>query len=72
MKQIKTCLICQNPVSQSLAYQGELEFVQTNPITGEKQLKILGGFICPNCNQCFYKTSAKKLERYNKFLEKGK
>ena len=46
----------------------ELEFVQANPITGEKQLKTLEGYICPNCNRRFYKTSAKKLEKYNKFL----
>lgn len=58
-------MICQKPVAQSLAYQGELEYILTNPITGEKQIRVISGHMCPPCNQaCGYRTHKKKLEKY--------
>lgn len=71
MKKIKTCLICEEAVARSLAYQAEFEGFSRNPITGKREIQILKGLICPVCNKkCGYKTNKKKLAKYEQRAKK--
>jgi len=65
MKHVKFCKICGEPVANSLTYQVEVEREITNPITGEFRFEVVGGVMCPGCNERMgFKTSAKKLEKW--------
>lgn len=64
MKKINICLCCKKNVPLSLSYAGEVEVIVTNPLTGKKTLETLVGRLCPSCNNKWYKTSAKKLTKW--------
>lgn len=64
MKRIVVCLKCGAKLPMSLAYQAAVEDWVTNPITGQKSTQVLEGFLCPTCNNKWYKTSKKKLAKW--------
>jgi len=65
MKQIKACLVCGKPVPKGLAYQGEIEYVSTDYLSGLKKVATLSGYICPVCNKnAGYRTNQVKLSRF--------
>ena len=70
MKQVRVCRNCGKAVAKSLAYHAKVEkLIKTQ--WGEYKVVVLEGPLCPLCNESLgFKTSKKKLAKFNKSYNK--
>lgn len=69
MKRLVECLTCGRILPYSDSYKARVEqHKYKSEITGKTEQQELVGRVCPLCNSMWYKTSKKKLKKYQ--LEK--